>query len=305
MRIRTGAAILATSIALSGCAPEQPVGSSPEKSPEEPRIEFPQAVFPESLPEDVQRQERRSASIQDIKVKTLSGGRWGSAKEYTLLTGGSSVELGRGLFATARHVIAGMPCNYIHVHDPTSALKPVSLARSTINFPDSGYDDLGLIVTKSPEEAKYDESLLPKPKDVPRVGEDVYLVNYQPINERLRDPFSRNPSLRSPAIYGGLVLGMSRYGGDYVVATGYKSYGAVRDATTRGGASGGPVYNSEGKLIGLSVAGGIGLSVDQIDHRFGLNLADSPGAKGKHQITVVERISRTAIETLLNQAAGC
>jgi FlaG/FlaF family flagellin (archaellin) len=98
----------------------------------------------------------------------------------------------------------------------------------------------------------------------PKVGQDVYFVNYEPTAKGVfRSPSESDlqtlnnddgvPSskLEHPAIYGGVVTQIES-DGDLDVADGFKSYGVIDDAESRPGASGGPVFNQDGQLVGLS-----------------------------------------------------
>lgn len=100
----------------------------------------------------------------------------------------------------------------------------------------------------------------------PGTGEPVFFINYEAgghskfLGRYPNDQLARQlgyKDIRSyghPAEYGGVVLGHD--GSDLVVMTGEEGYGPEngRQMNSHHGASGGPVFNRAGKVIGLSVA---------------------------------------------------
>jgi hypothetical protein len=88
------------------------------------------------------------------------------------------------------------------------------------------------------------------------LGETVFFSNYQPDQEgRSRDPegpYTKEEAIHSqPALYAGVVVEHVTPTMD-LIATNLKSYGAIADTKADHGASGGPVFNEQGELVGLS-----------------------------------------------------
>jgi hypothetical protein len=120
------------------------------------------------------------------------------------------------------------------------------------SLPDAGLLDLGPNVYQG-------NAALPAieiSKQTLYAGEPLFFVNYEPTaSGKYRDPINPAGSYTKPAIYGGFYIGKDQNGEDYDVLLGVKSYGAVKDVFSRPGASGGPVFNSEGQLVGIDVQG--------------------------------------------------
>lgn len=78
----------------------------------------------------------------------------------------------------------------------------------------------------------------------------LFFVNYQPDEDKKdRNPSKNKDGYGYPAIIGGKAIGKDKDGLIAVVTT--KSYGEIPDDETRPGASGGPIFDKDGYLIGI------------------------------------------------------
>ncbi len=113
---------------------------------------------------------------------------------------------------------------------------------------------------------RHSVSNIPIANNAPTHGQPLYFVNYEPTAQKVfRSPYNTRQRYIYPAIYGGIYYD-STANGEYVVLTGMKSYGQVKDTNSRPGASGGAVFNAAGQLIGLSVMGGSPIEAVSYSH---------------------------------------
>ena len=80
------------------------------------------------------------------------------------------------------------------------------------------------------------------------VGEPLFFINYQITPKGYLRPPSTSTN---PAIYGGVVESYDQNG--YINVPTVVSYGADGDRDARLASSGGPAFNAEGELVGISV----------------------------------------------------
>ena len=155
-------------------------------------------------------------------------------------------------------------------------------------------------------------SKLPVPNlgSTPNPGDSLYLVNYEPDGNSIdRNPnASANPVSQAqihslPAIYSAVYL--TSAGGKYIIATGIKSYGkGVPDTMSRPGASGGPVFNASGQLVGIIVS----IQTDKYTSQnlsalYNVNNSDFGGSR-QLQIEEVQPITQSLINTYSALAAN-
>lgn len=131
-------------------------------------------------------------------------------------------------------------------------------------------------------------------------GDIVYFVNYEPtINDMSRLPDSENQKLRTPAIYAGMVL-QDEVGNDSQIAilTGAgRSFGAVPDNSTRHGASGGAIFDSNGRLKALTTSSAEDVTPDHIESAFGVDVKD-PTGRDDFQVTYVQPVDQTLVSEM-------
>lgn len=172
-----------------------------------------------------------------------------------------------------------------------------------------GLADVSLINTST--DAQFDKLPIPEIGPTPGLGSQLYFVNYEPAaNLVARNP---NPnaggessfSYSKPAVYSGVILDSA--GQYYLAATGIKSYGqGMPDDISRPGASGGPVFNQSGQLVGIVTA-----IIDeqftsqQISQMYGINLPVS--SQAMLQLDEIQPVTPqiiSAYETLLNNPSS-
>jgi V8-like Glu-specific endopeptidase len=206
----------------------------------------------------------------------------------------------------------------------TNLGKQIPLYGTDIEFEKSygTYSDISGLNTNIPDAAIIEassskDSLLKR--DIPvgisrnsaNVGEGLYFENFEPTRDKhydQRDPdenhinYEHNvQSLGKPAIYGGVVIDHLK-NGDLVVLNGLKSYGATPANYTIEGASGGPVFNINGKLVGTSVDGLYSKNgketVAEIDSELDIHI--NAAQSSELAITVVQPITTKLISKLTN-----
>jgi hypothetical protein len=156
--------------------------------------------------------------------------------------------------------------------------------------------------------------------NAPRVGTKLFFANFQPTpvgqyrdpNENLLSEKDIKQKLNKPAIYGGIMLGHIVDDGDDLVVTGLRNYGSIRDRYERHGSSGGPVFTSTGKLIGMSVMmpsrNHVKLSLQELSQEYYHQNFVGVKPKSKLSYSLVQPISKKVISTMrtrLNQSPGC
>lgn len=162
--------------------------------------------------------------------------------------------------------------------------------------------DIGL-VTVEPSSNFQQLARLQVSTAVPKTGDLVYFVNFQPTADgKTRSPLLAGDVAR-PAVFSGSFVVIKD--GNLVIATGQgQNYGlGVADTLVRKGASGGAVLDAKGRLIGLSVTSD-SLRADQsaasIMRDYHVKLP--PGA---YQLAFAQRVSDQLVAQLRASQAPC
>jgi hypothetical protein len=226
--------------------------------------------------------------------------------------GGSGVKVGHDLVLTAGHVV---------LQDNSSNTLECAGSYTLNRYTQSPYDadqivdwtavyddntnatsgptpqDIGLLRVRP--DAAFDR--LPTPQIAakqPTQGQPVFFVNYEsesPMSDADHYPnagiasYWDGKNYSNPAEYAGTVIG--RIGPFLEVATGSNGYGSRkgREVNSHPGASGGPVFNQAGKLIGESIeTEGGGEAIGDIVRDEDLQLPAHPSVK---QLSIVQPIS--------------
>jgi hypothetical protein len=199
------------------------------------------SMLPKSLPNQVKAMEK-NVSTADVAIdsdRTQSSGSGIQLNDNTLITAGHVFRDGKGnMFPGATW------CNAFIAISPRGFFR--ATAESSV-FSDKSSLDFALLRTK-PLVEKGGSLHTVNFADKSYVGEPLYFINYQETPKGyLRPPDTSS----TPAIYGGVVEGYDQ-NGDINVPT-VVSYGIGGDYDARLGSSGGPVFNAEGELVGISV----------------------------------------------------
>jgi hypothetical protein len=312
MKEKYAAALLAVEVFTTGCSGQE-IFSDPTTtvgvtaSPHVPIINL--NSLPDVLPHNVAAQEPNDVKIQFLNREwnTINV----AHQKVTLETviEASGVRVGHGEFITAGHELRtsnNRPFNGVNVCGRLAVLAPFRFdsapgTRIGIDgkkYPSYGGDltakteigsnlgdestilpDIGYITTT--EELPVLDSGVRINSSQPSLDQDVFMENFEPESDNTdRNPLESDLSAAAiaggaskPAIYGGIVLGREP-NGQVIVAEGLKSYGQHSDDVSRGGASGGPVYNAEGNLVGITVTISTG-SEAQLSSDLGIGFADN------------------------------
>ena len=257
--------------------------------------------IPAKLPSPIKR-----VAESAVKIKYNVGSPDGS--------GGSGVKIGTDLVLTAGHVVSegshgSLQCEDSYTLNVNTYGNYSDSNILSSNGVDSDSRDLAVLQV----EQNYPFYFLPTALmavNQPEKGEPVFFINYEGVSD---DPTSLdrypNEELAAawdgeaarvyghPAEYAGTVVGHA--GSFLLVATEQQGYGPEpgRETTTYPGASGGPVFNRAGRLVGIVTASDESNNGISITLRHGVNLQDGP--LDKVQVTVVQPVTKDIVRPLV------
>lgn len=274
------------------------------------RKEFSTAASAKDIPANLPRPVRLKA---DSAVKVMYG------MDSSRAASGSGAKIGSDIVLTAGHLVLeddphmNLDCEgsyALNVNTPGVQEGDGVTGRKAI-FDSSG--DVAVLSVRTGIFDNYAFDSLPTARiaaDQPDKGDPVFFVNYGvgqaqgSLSERYpNDILAKFPtdaagrSYGHPAEYAGTVVGHA--GPDLVVATGQRSYGpkAGREFNTHLGASGGPVFNQDGEIVGEAVViKDYKESVDSVNSDFDINLPPTP--KFRH-LVYVQSVTKDIVRPLI------
>jgi len=257
-----------------------------------------------ALPPRVSESVLSAVAVQrDAAVKQADGRTAGVAA--------SGVAIGDDLILTAGHAVVSdgrLQCAGSRVDAP-GVKRPDDVSRDTVASGSAIYGrsaDIALLKVNAGENFRGLPTAHLSTSELRR-EQLVYFVNYQAAADgTTRTPYKaadpETSSMSLPAVYSAVVLGKTRFG--YAVATNLRShYSAVPEQFLRQGGSGGPVFDIQGRLTGLSVATDAltpAVSARTIATSYGVNLP-----AGQYQIAYVQPVSQPLIDSLQADMRRC
>lgn len=240
---------------------------------------------------DIEYSDNNTASIEKASGVKISSDLVLSAG-HEFLDGGSIFSSSSDLF-----------CRNLSIYsngDNNSDTSTDNSIYATYTQDDQKAPDISIINTDG--DSQFNRMPVPTIGQKPSIGDKVYLVNYEPtanlIDRNPNQDANQSSSLKKyslPAIYSGVIL--DNNGSDYKILTGIKSYGqGSADDMSRPGASGGPVFNGAGQLVGISVSIiDQKYNVQEISETYNLDSKNIPNTS-ELQIENVEPVTPTLID---------